>query len=512
MDLIAGHVLELLYGGPDAVVIVDAHGNIAFVNAQTLTLFGYQREALLGRPVEVLMPEQFGASHPTLLQWYRREPQVRPMGASVDLYAQRSDGSQFPVEISLNPLHTKDGLLISTAIRDITDRKLVYEQLVSARTEAERANRAKSSFLAAASHNLRQPLQTLTLLNSVLEKTVLDPPAARAIAAQRAALASVSGLLNALLDISKLESGAIKPDISDCSVQAIFKRLKATFEAQAHAKGLSLLVDDAEHIIRTDKGLFEQIIQNLVANAIRYTRTGMVQLRCLHDAAFVRVEVLDTGIGIAANQKDAIFDEFFQLDSSTGNGGEKRDGLGLGLAIVRRITQLLGHSIEVNSEIGRGSCFSVTVPRGHESALHAPQHAAPLATARGSKAMIMVIDDDEAVAGATKMLLKLDGYRVHVASSLEDALALKEDAEAWPDVIVSDYHLANGISGIDAIVHLRTLAQRFIPAVLVTGDTSSDVYNALEQVGNCEVLSKPFVPNEFLEVVNRLLATNVSIE
>lgn len=508
MDVIAEHVRELLDAGPDAVVIVDAQGTIGFVNAQTQTLFGYQREELVGQPIEALLPERFRAAHPSLLSSYIGEPRVRPMGANLDLYARRRNGSEFPVEISLSPLQTKDGLLVSTAIRDITERKQIYEQLVAARTEADRANRAKSSFLAAASHNLRQPLQTLNLLNSVLEKTVSEPTAANAVCAQRAALASVSELLDALLDISKLESGAIRPDISDCSVQAIFKHLKATFETQARAKGLSLVVDEAEHIIRTDKGLLEQIIQNLVANAIRYTRQGMVQLRCLHDAAFVRVEVLDTGIGIAVDQRDAIFDEFYQLNRKA---GEQREGLGLGLAVVRRMAQLLGHSIEVNSEVGRGSCFTVTAPCGSNVALPASQKSAPLATTHGSNAMVLVIDDDPAVAASTEMLLKLEGYRVYVASSMEEAIASKEEAETWPDVIVSDYHLANGGSGIDVIGNVRTLAHRSIPAVLVTGDTSSEVSKALERVGGgCEVLSKPFVPNEFLEVVSQLAAANLS--
>jgi two-component system, sensor histidine kinase len=504
MDVITEHVLELFDAGPDAMVIVDARGSITFVNRKTQTLFGYHREQLIGQPVEVLMPERFRSVHPMLGKSYQGQPRVLPMDAHLDLHARRRDGTEFPVEISSSLLETRDGLLISSTIRDVTDRRKVHDRLAAARIEADRANRSKSSFLTAASHNLRQPLQTLTLLNEVLEKTVSEPVAVNAIGAQRDALTSVRALLNALLDISKLESGAIKPDITDCSVQAIFKSLKATFEAQAQAKGLSLIVDDAEHTIRTDQGIFEQIIQNLVANAIRYTRKGMVQMRSFHDVAFVRVEVLDTGIGIAANQQGAIFDEFHQLNC------EKGEGLGLGLAIVRRMVQLLGLSIEVHSEPGRGSCFAVTVPRGRE--VFAPALRKPGASAGVpvGDAMVLIIDDDRAVARSTGMLLKLEGYRVTLASSMQEAIAVCAPAEAWPNVIVSDFHLSDGSSGIDTIGSLRTLSRRMIPAMLVTGDTSSDVSKALEELGDCEVLSKPFVPKKFLELVNILLSENSS--
>ena len=491
----------LLDAAPDAMVIADESGTIVFVNAQTEALFGYSRQALLGMPIEVLLPERFRSMHPSHRRSYMQGPRFRPMGGDLDLYGRRRDGSEFPVEISLSPVPTESGLLVSSAIRDITDRMRLIEQLRDARKEAQEADRAKSAFLAAASHDLRQPLQTLILLNSVLQKTATDPLAVTAAATQHEALASLSELVNALLDISKLESGAIRPDVGDCSVQSIFRRLKAAFDEQAQSKGLALIVEECDDVVLTDHGLLEQIIQNLLANAIRYTREGMVRLRCLHERAFVRIEVLDTGIGIPVDQQDAIFEEFRQLNRTP---GEKREGLGLGLAIVRRIAQLLGHSITVDSTPGQGSCFAVTVPRGARSTASEPRERAPVAD-RARNALIMLVDDDPRVARATQMFLQLEGHQVWVASGLKETLALLDGEERFPDLIVSDFHLGSETSGIGIISQIRHLARRSIPAMLVTGDTSSGLIAAVERSGHCEVLSKPVVATELLQRIDRML-------
>jgi PAS domain S-box-containing protein len=505
MDLSDAQIRALLDSAPDAMVIADQDGSIVFVNAQTETLFGYARQELIGMPVEVLMPERFRDRHPAHRNSYAREPRLRPMGVdagvNLDLFARHRDGTEFPVEISLSPLQTVKGLLVSTAIRDITDRKRMLEELRAARAEADRANLAKSAFLATASHDLRQPMQTLMLLNNVLEKTAGEPLAQTAVATQHEALASMSELVNALLDISKLESGAIRPDIADCSVQAIFRRLRASFETQARSKGLEFLVDDCDDIVHTDRSLLEQIIQNLVANAIRYTREGMVRLRCLHEQAFVRIEVMDTGIGIPLDKQEAVFDEFYQVGRSP---GEKREGLGLGLAIVRRMAKLLNHPIELRSEPGRGSCFAVTVPRGEGVSAAKQPTVAPSPPA--SSGLIMLVDDDPAVSGATKMLLRVEGYEVMAASSLEETLELLENQQRVPDLIISDFHLRSDESGIDVIGRVRKIAGRSIPALLVTGDTSSVMSSAVEQNPDCEILSKPVVPVEFLDRVSQLLS------
>ena len=335
----------------------------------------------------------------------------------------------------------------------------------------------------------------------MLTRKVADPATAAAVANQREALESISELLNALLDISRLESGAIRPDISDCSVQAIFRRLKAAFELQAKAKGLELEVEDCDDAVHTDGGLLEQIIQNLVANAIRYTREGSVKLRCLHEQAFIRIEILDTGIGIPRDQMESIFEDFYQVRQ---DDGQRREGLGLGLSIVRRLGRLLEHPIEVHSDPGRGSCFAVTVPRGQASLASTSTRLKSLSM-EPRHGLILVIDDEPAVADATQMMLELEGYEVLVAAKIGDVRRLIPDASAAPDVIVSDFHLSRDTTGIDAVRMAREAAQRTIPAIVVTGDTSSHMAVVRSQLPSCHVMSKPIDVDALLDRIQALL-------
>lgn len=498
------NVTALLNSTPDAMVFIDPEGRIVFVNAQTEAMFGYRPDELIGQPVEALMPRRFRQPHVGHRDAYAVAPRRRPMGQGLELFGLKRDGTEFPVEISLSEVETSNGMLISGAIRDATERVKIQTELTAARDEAQRANRAKSSFLAAASHDLRQPLQALSLLNAVLSKSAASERTVRAVEQQGHALDAMTDLLNSLLDISKLESGAIKPDICDCQVQDIFRRLSAEFELQAEAKGLKLLVDDCEDVVRTDAGLLEQIIQNLVANAIRYTREGLVQLRCLHMNENVRIEVLDTGIGIPGHELESIFDEFYQLHRAP---GEPREGLGLGLSIVHRLAELLDHPLDVESTPGEGTCFAVTLPRGAMPA-DTSGSAAGLDDLAGTL-RVLLIDDDAAVARATTMLLESAAHKVGLAATCKEAIAVL-DARGMPDVIVADFHLGGGRTGIETIAALREACGQQIPAILVTGDTSSAVATQAAGVEACRILSKPVDANRLLTELDELANGSVS--
>jgi two-component system, sensor histidine kinase len=486
---------------PDAVALVDASGRILFSNQQLTRLFGFQREELRGQPIETLIPERFRAGHPRNRQLFAAERRVRPMGAGLELYALRKDGSEFPVEISLSPLVDQGRSLVAAAIRDVTERKNVQRELIAARETADRANQTKSRFLATASHDLRQPLQSLALLNGTLRRLVDHPDALEALTYQDQAIEAMSRLLNALLDISKLESGAIRPEPRDFAVGSLFEELQHEFAGVARAKGLELSVCVATAFIHSDRELVGQILRNLVSNAIKYTRAGQVTLECSVIAAGIRLEVSDTGIGIAADQLAFIYDEFYQIGVAPNSS---KDGYGLGLSIVQRLARLLGLKLEVRSELGKGSTFALELPPG----IAAKSTAGARGTLEqphltGATPEVLLVEDDPAVRAATRMLLKASGYRVLSAGNLAEAEAL---ATAHPQLclLITDYHLENGETGIQVIDSLRAILGESLKAVLVTGDTSAAV-KELQRDARLRLASKPIRADELLELMQALL-------
>jgi PAS domain S-box-containing protein len=496
----------ILNSTPDAMVIVDADGRIVFSNRQLESLFGYGREELLGQPVEVLLPERYAASHERHRAGYARAPSTRRMGADLSLHGRRKDRSEFPAEVSLSPIAMHGGKFVCSAIRDVTAQKAAEQELREARHLAEQANRSKSAFLAAASHDLRQPLQTLRLLNSVLSKTVPSGSrAAEAIGSQAETLDAMADLLNSLLDVSKLEAGAVIPDVTDCSVQRIFSRLRAEFARQAEAKGLRFDIDDSDFVVRSDPGLLEEIIQNLLANAIRYTERGAVTLGATPADGAVRIDIRDTGIGIAANELEAIFADFYQVAREE---RRRKEGVGLGLAIVRRLADLLGHSLEVVSEPGTGSCFSVVVPAGDGGrSIARPEsttESSPSANGDGGPRTVVIVEDDDAVAAATAMLFQLLGHRVLIGRDSASALDALAAADEPPALVICDYHLGGRESGARAIDRIRQALGTAVPAILLSGDTSSRVQEEARSLADCRLLTKPVDADELIATAETL--------
>jgi PAS domain S-box-containing protein len=515
-----------LDAAPDAMIIIDASGVIRYANRQVAALFGYPHDDVIGKEVEQLMPERYRGRHLGHRDGYIHNVRVRPMGQGLELFGRRRDGSEFPVEISLSPIEYGERVLTAAAIRDVTDRKRVEAELIVARESAERAraaadrqreiadearesadraNQGKSRFLATASHDLRQPLQTLALLNGALRRIDTDSDSAEALEQQEQAIGAMSRLLNALLDISKLESGAIKPEPTDFTVASVFAELRREFANLAANKGLRLEVEACQDCVHSDPSLVEQILRNLVSNAVKYTRQGWVRLRCLHEDALVRLEVLDSGIGIPADQLPLIYDEFYQVGVPTNS---TREGYGLGLSIVQRLVKLLQLKLEVRSEVGKGSAFSLTLPVGNGRPVGAAQAhetvKAPIN--KPARTRVLLVEDDLAVRDATRLLLKVAGYEVMSVATLAEALQKTRELDGI-DILVTDYHLRDGETGIQVIAALRETTGAPLRAILITGDTSTAI-KELPCDSNLRVASKPIRAEELLGLMRALLGAS----
>jgi two-component system, sensor histidine kinase len=485
----------------DAVLVIDSTGTVVYCNRQVSALFGYRQSELVGQAAGRLLPERFRDPERSSCEPFFDSAQ-RAIGGGPDLYALRKNGEEFPVDIALRPLYADGRALVAASIGDASEHSLLKARIDATRASAERANRAKSRFIATASHELRQPLQSLTLVNGTLRRMVADPAVQAALAHQDRSIAAMSRLVNALLDISKLESGAIKPEITDFRVAALLDELRAEFAEPAADKGLQLEILPSDELVHSDSVLLGQVLRNLVSNAIKYTRQGLVQLKCLHHHAFVHIDVLDTGIGIPADQLGAIYDEYYQIGVPA---NATRDGYGLGLSIVQRVVQLLDLKLDVTSVPGKGSTFSLQVPSSRQDwAGDATRrsHSGVARLAEGRQPHVLLVEDDAAVRDATRMLLQVAGYRVTATASVAEAE--EEACRIWPlDVLVADYHLGSTDTGMDAIIAARNTHGANLKAILVTGDTSPLVQEFACDA-NTRVAGKPINADEFLSLLAAL--------
>jgi PAS domain S-box-containing protein len=497
------HILE---SAPDAMIIVDPKGRIAIANDQAVRIFGYSRQELIGQTVEMLLPEPMRKRHIGHREFYAGDPNIRPMGRGMELLGRRADGSTFPVEISLSPLLSAAGPFVSSVIRDVTDRMVMEAELIEARRAAERANKANTAFLAAASHDLRQPVQALSLLTGALRRTVKTPLALEMVESQQHSLDAMTNLLNSLLDISRLDAGAVTPEIEDFPIQRLIDRLSAEFGRQARQKGLRFEAGTSTTILRSDPNLLSEIIQNLVANAIRYTDRGTVALTCTESDGELCLHVRDTGIGIEEQHFEAIFREFHQIKRPR----TTKEGFGLGLAIVRRLADLLGHQVVVESTLGQGSCFSICIPAvaASDGATTDRPSTDLRVDQEESGGLVVLIEDDVKVAHAWSLLLEAEGFRVATAASAREARAVVKYLERAPDLIISDFHLLDGSTGVEAVGHIRTVFNKPLPAFIVSGDTSKVVQDA-RSLENSLLMSKPVDIDQLLKLARAAIVTGI---
>jgi PAS domain S-box-containing protein len=364
----------LLEAAPDAMVIVNDRGRIVLINSQAERIFGYSREELLGRPVEDLVPTRFAAVHPGHRTSYSEQPRPRGMGSGLELSGRRKDGSEFPVEISLSPVETEEGTLVTAAVRDVTERKALEERLRRQNEELEEqyrrvqeANRLKSEFLANMSHELRTPLNAVIGFAELMHDGRVGAVSAEHKEYLGDILTSsrhLLGLINDILDLAKVESGRMEFRPENVDTRVLIGEVRDALRTLAASKRIPIAVeiDDAVVHLQTDPAKLKQVLYNYVSNALKFTpEDGHVTIRARAEGSdAIRIEVQDTGIGIRPEDQARLFVEFQQLDSSS---AKKYQGTGLGLALTKRIVEAQGGRVGLRSVPNEGSIFFAVVPR-----------------------------------------------------------------------------------------------------------------------------------------------------
>lgn len=374
------------------------------------------------------------------------------------------------------------------------------QALQAAKDEAERADRAKTRFLAAASHDLRQPLHAMQMYIAALRQRVKDKKGIAIIDDIRAVSYAAGRLLNSLLDVSQLEAGAIKPQLEVFAVQDLLQKVSISFMPMAEKRGLVLKVVPTTACVNSDPALMERIIGNYLSNAIRYTESGRILLGCRSRGQDILIQVCDTGMGVPTNQLQAIFEDFHQLHNDERDRGK---GLGLGLAIVRRLADCLDHRVEVKSTIGKGSCFGILAKRASlapKRAFREEPHEGPDSIHDLEGLKILLIEDDNVVADATTLLLKSWKCDVCSVRTTEEALVLVDTRSFVPQMVLADYRLPGQLDGVDAIQHIQFTLRIAVPGIIITGESDITAIREIEQMGYM-ILRKPLRPAKLRRVI-----------
>ncbi len=386
-------------------------------------------------------------------------------------------------------LRTRESELLNDRLkRELQSRREIELALKQAKEQAELANQSKTRFLAAASHDLRQPLNSALLFLESVSEEGLPKSDCDLVRRSRLALGALNNLLGTLLDVARLDSGDIRAHLTDFPIAALLERLGPEFQALARAAGIELRVRPSTAWVRTDVHLLETVLRNLISNAIRYTRQGGVLVACRAQRAGLLICVYDTGVGIEGAHLEAIFSPYYQVPNEA---RRMNTGIGLGLSIVSRIAALLSLERWVRSRAGRGSLFAVRVPYGEEQPLAARTEAwAPPAAPDDRAPLVVVVDDNEDALLGMAALLGKWGCRVLTAQSGTDILVQLISQDLTPDLILSDYHLGNGVKGDEAIREIQQEFDRAPPAAIMTSDPDPDLRKQLQGRG-FTVLDKP---------------------
>jgi two-component system CheB/CheR fusion protein len=494
---------NVLYSTDVATLFLDTELKIRFFTPATRSLFSVIPSDI-GRPLVDLNSLATDGALPADAQavLHSLVPVEREIETPGDMWFTRR----------ILPYRTDDGGVGGVVITftDITERKHTGKALELARKQAELANIAKSRFLAAASHDLRQPLQTLALLQGLLVKTVESEKGQDLLTRLDETITAMSEMLNTLLDINQIEAGTVHAEKVSFAVNDLLHRLKNEFSFQAQAKGIVLRVASCSLTLYSDRRLLEQVIRNLLSNALKYTPHGKVLLGCRRRHGTLSIEVWDTGVGIAKDEIQAIFQEYYQLDNPA---RERSRGLGLGLSIVQRLADLLGHRLRVRSQLGKGSAFAIEVdlpppgtPPQSQRALSYAKDQEAIRSAR-RPGMILVIEDDPEVREALELALNEEGHHTVGVSDGVAALEWLAQGSVPPDLVLADYNLPNGMNGVQVVAKMRDKLHSELPVIVLTGDISTETLRDIAR-HHCEQVVKPVKFEELTHTIQRLLATS----
>jgi two-component system sensor histidine kinase/response regulator len=505
-------VLEL---APDGLMVVDAAGVIRLANARCEQLFGHTRDEFIGQPVEVLVPLDVRPGHAALRQTFHRSPVAREMGPDRELRGLRKDGSEFPIEIGLSPLPARgsEGRHVAVSIRDVTERKEQEKALKLAKTKAEDATQTKSMFLANMSHEIRTPMNAILNMTGLALEADLAPKPRQFVSVAHSSAKNLLGILNDILDFSKIEADRLHLEDVPFSLREVLEEVTETFRSvviQKHVELITHALPDVPDRLRGDALRFRQVLTNLIGNAFKFTDKGEVLVRVEAVAesneqpvpgdVFLRVSVVDTGIGISAEQQARLFQSFTQADSST---TRKYGGTGLGLVISRKLARLMGGDLTVESTPGKGTAFYFTARLAVEAQPQTPARVAPAGVAGRS---VLIVEDTETSRELLETLLCSWSIPPVSVSTAEEGLALLEtrNGKGGSDpfgLVVLDWMLP-GMNGIDAAARIRAREEtRTLPIILVSAYAGKEEEARCGELGVNVFLPKPITASSLFDAV-----------